>query len=142
MTLIAAICLGLCGASAVAHPIEPQKSHHAPATGELTYDPLPGPYFASVDEKGALQDVGVAQNAIQSWRGPKLSAYILCFQSTNKLTDWNVADAGLRNVSHELRSRGAAIVVIAAERVCSTPPSASMMGNSYVEIRGVIQIVD
>ncbi|MFK3891363.1 hypothetical protein [Sphingomonas sp. NPDC079357] len=139
MTLIAAAWFSLNGSSAEARRIEPQDSRAIPPPVEPTYDPLPGPYLGSVDEQGALKDVGVAQNAIQSWHGPNLSAFILCFRPAKQPVNWNLAFAALRNVSHELQSLGAAVVVIAAERICPTPSNVSMMGKSHVEIKGVIR---
>lgn len=89
-----------------------------------------------------MEDVGVADNAIRSWSGPKLSAFYLCFQPAPKSVNWTLAFAALRNVSDELKARGAAVVVIEAERLCASPAKPFMRGRPHVEIRGVIRSFD
>jgi hypothetical protein len=140
IALIVAVCTSMYGANVEACRIDSQEGLKMPRAVDSTYDPLPGPYLGSVDEHGSLLDVGVVQNAVRSWRGPALAAFSLCFQPAEQPVNWGLALAALKNVSHDLRSQGSAIVVIAAERVCSTPPNSSMKGKNHVEIKGVIQV--
>jgi hypothetical protein len=142
LALFAAISVGVCSTVSEARWVTPQKSLAVPPPPEPTYDPVPGPYLGSVDEQGSMEDVGVAANAIRSWSGPKLSAFSLCFQPASASVNWTLAFAALRNVSDELKTRGAAVVVIEAVRLCPSPAKASMRGRPHVEIRGVIRSLD
>lgn len=141
VALLAAVWLGVFSSASEAQHIKPQDSLAVPPPPAPTYDPMPGPYLVGVDEQGALKDLGVAANAIRSWGGPKLSAFSLCFQPASGPVNWTLALAALRNVSVELKARGA-LVVIQAERLCPSPPNASMMGKPHVEIKGVIRSLD
>jgi hypothetical protein len=95
--------------------------------------------LAVVDAQGALADAGVVTNAIRSWAGARLAAFSLCFQPAAKPTNWKVALNALHNVSHQLKARGAAVVVFHTTRVCTSPPASSVDGKPYVEIMGVIR---
>lgn len=142
LALIAAVSVGVCSTASDARWVAPQKSLAVPPPPEPTYDPVPGPFLGSVDEQGSLEDAGVAANAIRSWSGPKLHAFSLCFQPASTSVNWTLALAALRNVSDELKTRGAAVVVIEAVRLCPSPARASMRGRPHVEIRGVIRSLD
>jgi hypothetical protein len=115
------------------------KQGEAPAPPPSNYDPVPGPFLAVVDEQGALEDAGVITNAIHSWAGARLAAFSLCFQPAAKPINWKVALNALDNVSHELKNRGAEVVVTHAARVCAKPPSLSAASKPHVEILGVIR---
>jgi hypothetical protein len=116
-----------------------QDPQQAPSPPEPNYDPVPGPFLVTVDGQGAVNDAGVIANATRSWRGPKLSAFLLCFQPASKPVDWAVAMDALDNTSRELHAHGADIVVIDPMRVCPSPPVASVAGKAHVEVRGVIR---
>jgi hypothetical protein len=142
LAFIAAVSLGVCGTASEARSVTPRKGLAVPPPPEPTYDPAPGPYSGSVDEQGSMEDVEVAANAIRSWSGPKLSAFSLCFQPASKPVNWTLALAALKNVSDALKTRGAAVVVIDAVRLCPSPARPSMRGRPHVEIRGVIRSLD
>jgi hypothetical protein len=139
IALAAAAFCSLSGAILEARSHLSQQQHEAPPPPPPIYDPVPGPFLAVVDERGALEDVGVITNAIELWAGARLAAFSLCFQPAVKPTNWELALNALDSVSRELKTRGAAIVVVQAERVCATPPASSVAGKSHVEIMGVIR---
>jgi hypothetical protein len=117
----------------------PHKDEAPAAPPPSIHDPVSGPFLAVVDEQGALVDADVITNAIQSWAGARLAAFSLCFQPAAKPINWKVALHALDYVSHELKTRGAEVVVVHAARVCATPPAMSIAGKPHVEILGVIR---
>lgn len=137
--LVALGSCSLCGASLAANPEPPQVTRVSPPASQPINDPIPGPFLAAVNELGELKDVGVVDNAIRSWSGPKSSAFYLCFQSDSKPINWTAVLNALDSASRELRSRGAAVVVIDAKRVCSTSEAPPIAGSPYVVIKGVLR---
>lgn len=135
--IAACVCLSITGLKA--RPATAQSRQEAPPPPKPVYDPVPGPFSGIVDEHGALEDVGVAANAIRSWAGPRLSAFTLCFQPASEPIDWTRALSALSNVSRELKARGASVVVIDAMRICVSPSKPPITGKSSVEIKGVIR---
>lgn len=141
IALAAAAGVGVCGVASDARTPVPQSRSVVPPPPDI-YDPFPGPFLSSVDEYGSIKDVGVVGNAIRSWAGPKLSAFSVCFQPVSKAAGRSIAFTALKQVSDELKKRGAAVVVITGPLFCPSPPAASMAGKPYVEITGVIRSVD
>lgn len=134
--VIIAACLVASGTSSQARSQHAQMRHEVPPAPAPTYDPQPGPFLAVVNEQGALEDVGAIANATRSWAGPTLSAFSLCFHPASKPLNWTLASSALRNVARDLRAQGAAIIIVDAVRLCTSP---SKMSRSYVEITGVIR---
>jgi len=102
---------------------------------------VPGPYIVVTNEQGmvAPEQKGVIANALASWSGTKLEAFIICFRPASKPVDWDAAFKALESVSHELKGSGAKIVVMPASRVCDGPSHSTLPGRSSVEIMGVIR---
>lgn len=142
---VAMIAVLFCSCSGTTLEAGPALSQEVPDRPEPTpeiYDPVAGPFVAVVDARGALQDVGAITNAIRSWAGPKLAAFSLCLQPADKSIDWKATLNALDNVSHELKSRGAVVVVVQPGRICTSPAYPSMAGKTYVEIMGVMRGAD
>lgn len=139
--LLTAVFIAVCCAHASlgAQPSSSQKQRKAPPPPAPNYDPVPGPFLAVVDEQGALEDVGVVTNALGQWAGPRLAAFSLCFQPAAKPTNWTIALNALDNVSRELKTQGAAVVVVHAPLLCATSPATSVAGKPHVEILGVLR---
>jgi len=138
IALIAAVWLCAFPAFAEARRVVLQDGRATPVPPEPAYHPVPGPYLAGVDDRGSLNDAGVVANATESWGGPRLSAFILCFQPGVGPVDWNVVFAALNDASRKLAARGA-VVVVDARRLCPSPANPSMKGKPHVEIKGVLR---
>ena len=110
-----------------------------PSAPPAEYDPISGPFWARVSEKGELDDPGVIANATASWAGPNLSAFILCFQPGADRDGWQIAANAFHNVSVKLKEQGAVTVVIDGKRICGAAPSPSMGSKPHVKIHGVIR---
>jgi hypothetical protein len=102
-------------------------------------DAFPGPFLANVDNEGRLKDPKILDHALKSWAGPRLSAFLLCFQSAARPSDWRAAMHAFDNVSQYLKARGAVLVVLNPSNVCATPPSQYAGGEAHVEVLGVVR---
>jgi hypothetical protein len=118
------------------------QTHAIPPPPDPIYDPVPGPYLVAVDHDGALSDIGVLDNAVDGWRGPKLSAFLLCFQPGRAPYDPRTASASFRALSRELKARGAVTVVVDPMYRCRTAPHHPLADAAHVEILGVLRDQD
>lgn len=103
------------------------------------YDPVPGPYYVFLDEKGGIVDLGVLDNAAAGWAGPALSAFSLCIHPGRVPPSDDIFFIALRRVASELQRRGAEIVLIEPAYRCPGPPVPKLAAYTVVEIRGLIR---
>ncbi|WP_156340200.1 hypothetical protein [Sphingomonas sp. Leaf17] len=140
-TLVGFAGLIMAATGPAARPVSPQQGapSSVPVAPPPIYDPMPGPFLAIVDSAGKPMDPGVMANAVESWSGPKLAIFLLCFQpargASARAIGWNALD----NVSRVLKAKGAATVLVLSGGACATPPSISVAGKPHVEILGVVR---
>ena len=111
----------------------------------MIYDPIPGPYYVIVDDAGgvASDQIGVIANAVDSWQGDSLQAFLLCFWPKSVPIDWDVQFKAMRAVTQALKIRGVRVVATLPDPVChDTLPSPRLEGHAVVRILGIIVPLD
>jgi hypothetical protein len=129
------------GSQTKTEPSQPKRFAPTPPV-PATYDPQSGPFIVRLNAQGEVgaEQYGVIANAVKSWSGTNLQAFVICFRSQHDPVVWGTAFKALSTVAHELKVHGAKAVVMSNGGLCSSSSTPPTWRGPHVEIEGVVRM--